>query len=472
MNTTTGTPAEVLRASMVDHVVNASYARSGPVEEALREVPRHRYLPATTVEDAYADIVVITKRASDGAALSCASVPTVVAMLDQLDVRLGDRILEIGRPETARAGERDPYGHARLPASAHDAAPQRIDKIPYGRFRNVYLYITERCQLRCEHCYMGERLDRALRMPFDEIGRTLTTWRQMGGSKLTVLGGEPTLHPDFIEVIRYAKTLGYEHVITTSNGLQPAIRRFRRMTADDFAYIQISLDGGSADSHDQVRGKGTFDEVLRNVTELVEQGFDTRIICTVNRVNASDALRLLDIADDIGVSLVKFHVFSVIGNGHGAAEWGMQPAEWIAFYERLERAAPGHRTRVWYQPTYARPERIAGYAAAGYRGCIGRTLDRISIFPDGRAYVCSFLFDTDLHFATMADGQVVLNRGDNEFDLFIRVLGETSCGDCKAPGACLGGCPAEELVMGSASCAAQPDIVPVCRLWKADVPTG
>jgi len=381
MNTTTGTPAEVLRASMVDHVVNASYARSGPVEEALREVPRHRYLPATTVEDAYADIVVITKRASDGAALSCASVPTVVAMLDQLDVRLGDRILEIGRPETARAGERDPYGHARLPASAHDAAPQRIDKIPYGRFRNVYLYITERCQLRCEHCYMGERLDRALRMPFDEIGRTLTTWRQMGGSKLTVLGGEPTLHPDFIEVIRYAKTLGYEHVITTSNGLQPAIRRFRRMTADDFAYIQISLDGGSADSHDQVRGKGTFDEALRNVAELVEQGFDTRIICTVNRVNASDALRLLDIADDIGVSLVKFHVFSVIGNGHGAAEWGMQPAEWIAFYERLERAAPGHRTRVWYQPTYARPERIAGYAAAGYRGCIGRTLDRISIFP-------------------------------------------------------------------------------------------
>ncbi|MGH3979607.1 MAG: hypothetical protein ACRDRZ_11505 [Pseudonocardiaceae bacterium] len=94
---------------------------------------------------------------------------------------------------------------------------------------------------------------------------------------------------------------------------------------------------------------------------------------------------------------------------------------------------------MWYQPTYARPERIADYAAAGYRGCIGRTLDRrISFFPDGRAYVCSFLFDTDLHFATMVDGQVVLNRGDNEFDLCTRVLGQASCGDCKAPGACLG----------------------------------
>lgn len=169
---------------------------------------------------------------------------------------------------------------------------------------------------------------------------------------------------------------------------------------------------------------------------------------------------------------MKFHVFSVIGSGHGTAEWGMQPAEWIEFYERLERTAPGHRTRVWYQPTYARRERIAGYAAQGYRGCIGRTLDRISIFPDGRAYVCSFLFDTDLHFADMLDGQVVLNRGDNEFDLFTRVLSNPSCGDCKVPGSCMGGCPAEALVMGTASCASEPDIVPVCRLWKADAPTA
>lgn len=37
----------------------------------------------------------------------------------------------------------DAYGHARLPASAHDTAPERVDKIPYGRFRNVYLSITE-----------------------------------------------------------------------------------------------------------------------------------------------------------------------------------------------------------------------------------------------------------------------------------------------------------------------------------------
>lgn len=86
--------------------------------------------------------------------------------------------------------------------------------------------------------------------------------------------------------------------------------------------------------------------------------------------------------------------------------------------------------------------------------------------------MCSFLLDTDLHFANMVDGRVVLNKSANEFDLFTRVLRTASCGSCKVAGSCLGGCPAGELVMGQASCAADPDIVPVCRLWKADVPIG
>lgn len=80
-----------------------------------------------------------------------------------------------------RTAVTDAYGNARLPASAHDTKPERVDKIPYGRFRNVYLYITEACQLRCQHCYMGERLDRALKMPYESVMETLETWRKMGG---------------------------------------------------------------------------------------------------------------------------------------------------------------------------------------------------------------------------------------------------------------------------------------------------
>src|SRR5262249_20589190 len=95
-STATRTP-ESLRDRMVDRVQAAGWARRPGVEQAMRTVPRHRYVPAAPIEDAYDEQAVITKRAADGAALSCASVPGVVAMmLDQLDVRPGDRILEIG----------------------------------------------------------------------------------------------------------------------------------------------------------------------------------------------------------------------------------------------------------------------------------------------------------------------------------------------------------------------------------------
>ncbi|MFI9632577.1 radical SAM protein [Nocardia sp. NPDC051929] len=360
----------------------------------------------------------------------------------------------------------DGYGHGRMPRNAGVPEPDRIDRVNYGRFRNVYLYITEACQLRCEHCYMGERLERALKMPLSKIVDTLTTWRRLGGSKLTILGGEPTLHPHYCDVIRLSKKLGYEHVITTTNAQKPALRRFRQLQPDDFAYIQVSLDGGTAASHDAIRGEGTFAAALATTAELVERGFDTRIICTVNNANEPDVLQLLDIADFLGVSLVKFHVFSTIGTGHGNSDMAMTPPEWVGFCDRLTDISTQFKTRVWYQPTYARRDQMDRYAAEGYQGCIGRTLDRISIFPDGRCYICSYLFDTDLHFAQMVDGQVQLNHGVNEFDLFTSALAESSCGGCKAT-ACLGGCPAEELVMGQASCTAYDDIVPMCRLWKS-----
>ena len=363
-------------------------------------------------------------------------------------------------------GSSDGYGHARMPRGAQTPEPERIDRVAYGRFRNVYLYITEACQLRCEHCYMGERLDRALKMRLPQIIETLSIWRRLGGSKLTILGGEPTLHPDYCAAIRAAGQLGYEHVITTTNAQQPALKKFRQLGPEDFAYVQVSLDGGSASSHDAIRGADTFDTALATTAELTRRGFDTRIICTVNQANRGDVLNLLDIADELGVSLVKFHVFSTIGVGHGNPELAMTPPEWVDFCDLLSEVAPGHQTRVWYQPTYARRDQMARYAAEGYQGCIGRTLDRISIYPDGRCYVCSYLFDTDLYFAHMDGDRVQLNHGDNEFDLFTKSLVTSSCGGCKAS-ACQGGCPAEEVVMGTSSCKEHEDIVPVCRLWKS-----
>ncbi|MFF3558118.1 methyltransferase, FxLD system [Streptomyces tsukubensis] len=95
--TTDSAEAERLRNALVDQIRANGHARIPAVETALRTVPRHVFVPDTSLEDAYANAPVHIKYDTDGTSISCASQPGVVAlMLDQLDVRSGDRVLELG----------------------------------------------------------------------------------------------------------------------------------------------------------------------------------------------------------------------------------------------------------------------------------------------------------------------------------------------------------------------------------------
>lgn len=91
-----GTAPEDLRERMIAHIKVAGHLTSEHIEQALWTVPRHRFVPAASVEDAYAN-KAITIKPGENRPASCASVPTVVAMmLDQLDVQPGNTVLEIG----------------------------------------------------------------------------------------------------------------------------------------------------------------------------------------------------------------------------------------------------------------------------------------------------------------------------------------------------------------------------------------
>jgi protein-L-isoaspartate(D-aspartate) O-methyltransferase len=90
------TPA-MLRNAMVDRLRGWGGVRSDPVEAAMRAVPRDLFVPDVTIERAYTNDAVVTHRDADGVAVSSASSPGVVAaMLEQLDVQPGQRVLEVG----------------------------------------------------------------------------------------------------------------------------------------------------------------------------------------------------------------------------------------------------------------------------------------------------------------------------------------------------------------------------------------
>jgi protein-L-isoaspartate(D-aspartate) O-methyltransferase len=97
MDAETVTPTQ-LRNSMADQLRGwDGEALPLSVDGALRAVPREAFLPATPLAEAYGDSPVVTHHDKDGVATSSASAPGIVAaMLAQLDVRQGQRILEIG----------------------------------------------------------------------------------------------------------------------------------------------------------------------------------------------------------------------------------------------------------------------------------------------------------------------------------------------------------------------------------------
>lgn len=89
--------ATTRRTALVWHLVHTEVLRDVRVRDAMLVVPRHLFLPRETLARAYADDAVATKRTAAGVAISSASQPAMVAlMLEQLDVRPGMRVLEIG----------------------------------------------------------------------------------------------------------------------------------------------------------------------------------------------------------------------------------------------------------------------------------------------------------------------------------------------------------------------------------------
>lgn len=96
--------ADRARTALVDDLVASGRIRSAAVERAFRAVPRHLFLPAAPTAAAYADEAVAVQRVG-GIATSSASQPSMVAiMLEQLDLRPGHRVLEIGAGTGWNAG--------------------------------------------------------------------------------------------------------------------------------------------------------------------------------------------------------------------------------------------------------------------------------------------------------------------------------------------------------------------------------
>jgi AdoMet-dependent heme synthase len=172
-----------------------------------------------------------------------------------------------------------------------------------GLLFSVLVELTYRCNLDCFFCYNDLGL-RGEPLKTGDWLRLFEDLRDLQVLNLTLSGGEPLAHPDFLRLGARARELGFV-VRIKSNGhaLRGEMARRVRDEIDPFL-IEVSLHGATAATHDrQTRAPGSFERLLANLREALDLGLRVKINSTLTRWNEAEAEGMLDLADRLGVPI-------------------------------------------------------------------------------------------------------------------------------------------------------------------------
>jgi mycofactocin radical SAM maturase len=304
--------------------------------------------------------------------------------------------------------------------------------------------LTYACNLSCVHCLSssGRRDHRELstaecRAVIDELERMQVFYVNIGG-------GEPTVRPDFWEVLDYA----IDHhvgVKFSTNGVKitPAIAA--RLAASDYVDVQISLDGATAETNDAVRGPGSYRTALAAMANLAEAGFaGFKVSVVMTRHNISQLDDLKAMADRFGAQL---RLTRLRPSGRGADVWDElhpTPAQQRALYDWLlvhgEQVLTGDS--FFHLAAYGRALPGLNLCGAGRVVCL--------VDPIGDVYACPFaIHDTFLAGNVRNEGGFTrVWRSSELFAELRRPQHGGACAGCSAYDACRGGCMAAKFFTG------------------------
>jgi mycofactocin radical SAM maturase len=304
--------------------------------------------------------------------------------------------------------------------------------------------LTYACNLACVHCLSssGRRDPRELttaqcKAVIDELERMQVFYVNIGG-------GEPTVRPDFWELLDYA-TAHRVGVKFSTNGVRIDRAAAARLAASDYVDVQISLDGATGDVNDAVRGSGSYDTALRAMQHLADagmRGFKISVVATRHNIGQLDDFKAL--ADRFGAQL---RITRLRPSGRGADVWDeLHPSseQQRELYEWLVRNGENVLTGDSFFHLSAYGETLPGLNLCG----AGRVVCLID--PVGDVYACPFAIHE-----TFRAGNVLAPGGFagvwRESALFAELREPQSggaCASCSAYDSCRGGCMAAKFFTG------------------------
>lgn len=154
--------------------------------------------------------------------------------------------------------------------------------------QQMEIQLGHMCNNRCVFCVSGQRtaLREAFPLAGDPIVQQLRQGFAQGMRKVTLLGGEPTIQPEFLRVVRAAVELGFEEIVIFTNGAKTARDSYIDevlATGGRFTW-RLSFQGANREAHERTTKKpGSFGRLVETLKNLHQRGERTTVnMCVVS----------------------------------------------------------------------------------------------------------------------------------------------------------------------------------------------
>jgi len=255
-------------------------------------------------------------------------------------------------------------------------------------------HITDRCNLRCAHCYQDACAGAELSLHdslavIEQFTDFLNLCGPSARGHITVTGGEPFVRndfPDLIEILAsHQKRFGFA-ILTNGTRIDAGMARHLKKRGAGF--VQVSIEGTQI-THDRIRGSGTYEHTVAAVHHLVKAGVRTLISFTAHRGNFREFEDVARLGRQLRVSRVWADRLIPQGaRGSDLQSLVLTSDETREFLEIMKRARK-EAERAWLNRTDIALNRALQFLASGarpYRCTAGHTL--ITVMPDGGVYPC------------------------------------------------------------------------------------
>jgi radical SAM protein with 4Fe4S-binding SPASM domain len=258
----------------------------------------------------------------------------------------------------------------------------------------IWLFVTNRCNLRCTTCFKNAGVEKSNELSYDEIRKFIDEIITVFRPRMIISGGEPLLRRDLNKILSYLKDKGlYVHLTTNGTLIDKNIVEEWRSIGIDF--VQISLDGSKPEINDAIRGNGVFQRVINNINLLKENGIKFSLYPTITKLNLEDVPSMIELFCSLsGRETFSGAFFAPVGRGSVNKDQLSPRAE--DYIQLISNLINERKTMLRFKNLIgfeSKLDRVPGNLTRKLNCGLGTVT--ISIDSDGSVYPCHWLHLTE-----------------------------------------------------------------------------